>query len=192
MNELSVQGIVRELALQLEVVAVWDDPVLQLRNTPPNPEWLDENLSSWLHRTYGHDQVYIVNASNEPIYAALDGTRAEPGDYNQVRAAVESHLKELRERGVSPSQGREPATDGKHLTSGKAVYDTHLLKLLGRPAAVGAMRIVPHSEAVPQQPGTEPILMSVRFLDDTFLQQLAEKNLIEGLRFSPSSQASGS
>jgi diguanylate cyclase (GGDEF)-like protein len=190
MTELSVQGIVRELALQQEVVAVWDDPVLQLRNTPPNPEWLDENLGVWLNRTYGHNQVYILNASDEPVYAAVDGTRGEPGDYNQVRSALEDRLKELRGREATPRQGSgEPTTDSTHLTSGKALYDTQVLKLLGRPAAVSAMRIVPHSEAVIQQPGSEPVLVSVRFLDGAFLQQLAERNLIERLRFSPSAQA---
>lgn len=193
MTELSVQGIVRELALQQEVVAVWDDPVLQLRNTPPNPEWLDENFGSWLNRTYGHNQVYILNADDEPVYAAVDGTRGEPGDYDHVRSGLESHLKELRGRQVAPSQGAGgPATDGKHLTSGKAVYDTQLLNLLGRPAAVSAMRIVPHSEAVAQQPGSEFVLVSVRFLDGSFLHQLAERNLIEGLRFSQVAQASAS
>jgi len=191
MTELSVQGIVRELALQQEVVAVWDDPVLQLRNTPPNPEWLDENLGSWLSRTYGHNQVFILNGSDEPIYAAADGIRGDPSDYNQVRPALESHLRELRTREAAPPPGAdEPTTDNQHLTSGKAVYDSHLLKLLGRPAAVSAMRIVPHSEAVTQQPGSEPVLVSVRFLDGGFLQQLAERNLIERLRFSPSAQAS--
>jgi diguanylate cyclase (GGDEF)-like protein len=37
---------------------------------------------------------------------------------------------------------------------------------------------------VRQEPGTEPLLVSIRFLDDTFLKRLSERNLIEGLRFS--------
>jgi len=187
MMERSVRGIVRELSLQQEVIAVWDDPVLQLGKTPLNAQWLDENFGSWLHRTYGHNQVYILNAQDDPVYAAIDGVRAEPRAFNQVRLDLGSHLAELRQREGAPPQSLDgPAADSKHLTSGRAVYDAHLLKLIDRPAAVSAMRIVPHSEAVMQQPGREFVLVSVRFLDGAFLQQLAERNLIEGLRFSSS------
>jgi diguanylate cyclase (GGDEF)-like protein len=185
MTERSVRGILRELSLQQEVVAVWDDPVIQLNKTPLDTQWLDDNLGSWLTRTYGHDQVYILNARDEPVFAAADGVQVEPRTFRQIEPDLESHLAELRERQGPPLQtSAEPAPDGKHLTSGRAVYDAHLLKLTGRPAAVSAMRIVPHSDAVTQQPGSEFVLVSVRFLDRAFLQQLSEKNLIEGLRFS--------
>ncbi|MBB3018943.1 diguanylate cyclase (GGDEF)-like protein [Microvirga lupini] len=186
MTERSVRGIVRELSLQQEVVAVWDDPVLQLNKSPLDTQWLDENLGSWLTRTYGHDQVYILNTRNEPVFAAADGAPVDTRTFNQVEVDLGSHLAELREQqGQFLKKSTESAPDGKHLTSGRAVYDAHLLKLIGRPAAVSAMRIVPHSDAVTQQPGSEFILVSVRFLDGAFLRQLSERNLIEGLRFSP-------
>lgn len=185
MTERSVQGILRELSLQQEVVAVWDDPVLQLGKTPLDTEWLDENLGSWLTRTYGHNQVYILNAQNEAVFAAADGAPVETSTFSQIAPDLASHLEELRQVRQPPSQtAAGMASDGKHLTSGRAVYDAHILKLIGRPAAVSAMRIVPHSDDITQQPGSEFVLVSVRFLDDVFLQQLSEKNLIEGLRFS--------
>ncbi|WP_160195491.1 EAL domain-containing protein [Microvirga sp. BSC39] len=185
MTERSVRGILRELSLQQEVVAVWDDPVLQLDKTPLDAEWLDANLGSWLTRTYGHNQVYILNARNEAVFAAAEGAPVEPQTFSQIEPDLGSHLAELREARQPPLQtSAGAAPDGKHLTSGRAVYDAHILKLIGRPAAVSAMKIVPHSNEITQQPGSEFILVSVRFLDGAFLQQLSEKNLIEELRFS--------
>jgi sensor domain CHASE-containing protein len=76
----SIKGIVQELALQQETVAIWDEPVLHLRADKPDPEWLDGSIGIWLQRTFGHDQVFLVfilDAAGNPVYAALDGTRAE-------------------------------------------------------------------------------------------------------------------
>jgi len=186
MTKKSVRGVVRELSLQQEVVAIWDDATVRLSAPDPDPQWIDENLGIWLTRTYNHNHVYILNARNEPIYAAVEGVRADPHAFDQVRSALQSHLAELRGREETPPvrSGNEPA-DSTHLTSGRAVYDAHLLKLLSRPAAVSMMRVVPYTEAVAQQPGSEPILVSIRFLDGDFLRELADKNLIENLRFSP-------
>ncbi|MBM1172790.1 putative bifunctional diguanylate cyclase/phosphodiesterase [Microvirga arabica] len=192
MTERSVRGILRELSLQQEVVAVWDDPILQLNKTNLDIEWLDENLGSWLTRTYGHDQVYILNAQDEPVFAAVDGALVEPRTFGQIERELGIHLSELREtQGPLHENSARSAQDGKYLTSGRAVYDAHLLKLTGRPAAVSAMKIVPHSDEVMQQSGSEFILVSIRFLDGAFLRQLSEKNLIEGLRFSLTEDKAG-
>ena len=48
----------------------------------------------------------------------------------------------------------EPAS-ASYLTTGRAVHDAHLLELLGRPAAVSVMKIMPESDAVPQLRGRE-------------------------------------
>jgi diguanylate cyclase (GGDEF)-like protein len=192
MTERSVRGILRELSLQQEVVAVWDDPVLQLGKTPLDTKWLDENLGSWLTRTYGHNQVYILNARNEPVFAVAEGAPVEPYTFSQIAPDLASHLEGLRKVPQPSAQtSAGTASDGKHLTSGRAVYDAHILKLIGRPAAVSAMKIVPHSDEITQEPGSEFVLVSVRFLDGAFLQQLSEKNLIDGLRFSSTDRKIG-
>jgi diguanylate cyclase (GGDEF)-like protein len=192
MTERSVQGIVRELSLQQEVVAVWDEPVFRLRAASLDAQWFDENFGTWLNRTYGHNQVYILNAHDEPVYAAVEGARVEPREFGQIQPDLRSHLAKLRAQETAPPQtSGEPAQGGKHLTSGMAVYDAHLLKLAERPAAVSAMRIVPHTDGAVHQSRREFVLVSIRFLDGAFLQELAEKNLIEGLKFSLSDRKAG-
>lgn len=74
------------------------------------------------------------------------------------------------------------------LTTGRAIHDTQIVQILGRPAAVSVMLIRPSTPAL-RRPGTEPIMVSVRFLDRGFLAELERRNLIEAPRFSPSSYA---
>ena len=58
--------------------------------------------------------------------------------------------------------------------------------MLGRPAAVSVMRIVPYTDAVPETPGQEPLLVSIRFLDGAFLEEFSKQHLIDSPRFSRS------
>ncbi|WP_230532363.1 putative bifunctional diguanylate cyclase/phosphodiesterase [Microvirga roseola] len=184
-TERSIQAIVGELAKQQEMVAVWDDAVLQLNKPTLDLQWLDANLGIWLSRTFDQDQVYILNAQNEPIDATIDEARVSPGEFNRVRPGLESLLQGLRGDRSSPHADHVDRPDDPiYLTTGKAVHDAHLLELQGRPAAVSAMKIVPESTDVPQAPGSEFLLVSIRFLDGSFIDEIARRNLIESLRFS--------
>jgi len=181
MTERSVQAILGELAQQQEMVAVWNDAVEKLRETPLDFEWLDANMGLWLHRTFGQDQVYILNERNETMDAMVDGERVPISEFALVRPSLQHMIEELRDGRQAPPDERTP-----FLTSGKAVHNANVMSLFGRPAAVSVMKIVAESDSVAQEPGTEPLLVSIRYLDDTFLKRLSERNLIEGLRFSPS------
>lgn len=184
-TQRTIGALVEELAQQQEMVAVWNDAVEKLRERPLNLEWIDGNLGPWLHRTFGQDQVYILDADDEAIDATIDGKRVPVGEYDLVRSSLENIILGLRGDPRSGHHGHaERTADSPYLTSGKAVRDAHVIQLLGRPAAVSVMKIVTETASVAQEPGTEPLLVSIRFLDDTFLRRLSERSLIEGLRFS--------
>jgi diguanylate cyclase (GGDEF)-like protein len=187
-TERTIRAIVGELAQQQEMAAVWNEAVEQVRKSPVDLEWLDANMGPWLSRTFGQDQVYILNAYDEPIDATIDRVRVPVSEFNKVKPSLESHIRALR-RGSSPSEEHfHQFPSNRYLTSGKAVYDAHLIELLGRPAAVSVMKIVPETGDAPTEPGSEFLLISVRFLDGSFLKQLSDRNLIEGLRFSRSNE----
>ncbi|MXQ10768.1 putative bifunctional diguanylate cyclase/phosphodiesterase [Microvirga makkahensis] len=184
-TERSIRAIVDELAQQQEMVAVWDDAILQLRKKDLDWQWLDANMGVWLSRTFGQDQVYILDPDDRPIYAAVDQERAPVAVFAQARPYLEGLVLGLRGHEQSPhAKHVQLSKDNRVLKTGKAVFDAHLLELLGRPAAVSAMMIVPESDQVTQEQGREFLLVSIRFLDTSFLEQLSERNLIEGLRFS--------
>jgi diguanylate cyclase (GGDEF)-like protein len=184
-TERSIRAVVDELAKQQEMVSVWNETVLELNKSPLDEKWLNANIGGWLHLTFSQDRTYILSPRNEPIDATIDGARMAPDEFEKVRPSLEGLIQGLRGNPQSAHYGHsQRPTNGNYLTSGRAVHDAHLLELLGRPAAVSAMMIVPENDELIQEPGSEFILVSVRFLDDNFLGQLSQQNLIEGLRFS--------
>lgn len=190
MTERSIRMFVGELAKQQEMVAVWNDTVRQVSATPLDEKWLEANIGGWLHRTFGQDQVFILDPRDQPVDATIGGLRVPPAEFEKARPDLQGLIAGLRGDPHSSHRGHSARpVDERYLTSGRAVHDAHLLKLQGRPAAVSAMMIVPEDDDIEQAPGSEYLLVSVRFLDGSFIHQLSEQNLIEDLRFSQNSGA---
>lgn len=191
-TEHAIEVSINELAKEQETVAVWDDPVLELGKSAPNWQWVDDNIAVWLHDLFRHDQVFILDAADRPVYAMVDGARGTPSAYNKLSSDLKTLVDTVRGRLRSGNHKHDrnpdiPVAPGSTLlTTDKAVHDSHLMQVLGRPAAVSLMRIVPLTEKVSLAPGREHLLVSVRFLDGRFLQDLANKNLIASPRFSRS------
>ena len=62
------QSIARALNEQ-KSVAWWDDSVLKITDQTIDLDFVDANFGIFLTETYGHDEVYILNADDRPLYA---------------------------------------------------------------------------------------------------------------------------
>ncbi|MFC1457438.1 putative bifunctional diguanylate cyclase/phosphodiesterase [Microvirga arabica] len=184
-TEASIRAAVQELAQQQEMVAIWDDAVVELNKRPLDLKWVDANFGVWLNKTFGQDEIYILDDRNEPLVATVGSTRVAAEEYERVRGSVTDLVAGIR--GAPDSLHRAHVADlatASYLKTGQAVHDAHLLELNGRPAAVSVMKIIPESEDVPYPHDREFLLLSIRYLDGSFITQLSEQNLIDGLRFS--------
>lgn len=194
-TEHAIDLSIDELAKEQETVAVWDDAVLQLNQAQPDWQWFDDNIAYWLHDLFGHNQVYVLDPQDRPIYAMSDGERLAPASYSAVARETQVLVDAVRGRTTGGNSrhdrnpGQAPAANNTLLTTANAIHDSHLLQVLGRPAAVSAMRIVPLTEDVQLAPGSEHLLISVRFLDGEFLSELSKRNLIAQPRFSKAALA---
>ena len=83
-----------------------------------------------------------------------------------------------------PGQSLNPGTTVR--TTARAVHDTHLMLVGGRPAAASAMLIKPSTPDYVRPKGGWPILISVRYLDGSFMKELQVRHLLDGARFSTS------
>jgi diguanylate cyclase (GGDEF)-like protein len=188
----AINNSIDEMAVQQEVVAVWEDPYLALSKPEPDWDWVDKNVGVWLFDLFNHNQVYVLDARDMPIYAMAEGARTEPPTYEAVRAKLQPLVERIRGRSTDPSNvherlpGREvhPATAAR--TSENAFHASNLIEIDDRPVAASVMRMddptsVPEKRPVP---GAELLLVSIRFLDGDFLQELSKRNLIEAPRFS--------
>lgn len=160
-----------------ESITVWDDPILKLRQRPLDWVWLDNNIGVWLYSYFGHDQVYVLDAANEPLYAMRDGQRIEPAAYDDVAATLRPFVDELRKTMLEDPQRGVTNTV---LSPGAA----DLAIVSGRPAIVSVKPIVTGTGEIEQTPGTEFLHISVRFLDGSFITRLTEDYLFSDARFS--------
>lgn len=177
-----------KIATEQETIAIWDDPLLHIGSRTGDAKWLHENIGGWLNSLFGHDTVYILDGSDRPIYGLVEGRQTSPASYAQSAGSLQPFVEAVRGRGNSPANqferlpGRKPGA--AVLTGDRALHATDLALVDGRPAIVSAMLMLPFSHRTVSRPGREPILISVRYLDGTWMKELASQNLIDGARYS--------
>ncbi|WP_072397618.1 EAL domain-containing protein [Hyphomicrobium sp. CS1GBMeth3] len=174
----AVKTSAEKISYDQESVAYWDDAVTNTRD-PINEEWVDVNLGVWMHDYFKHDRVALLDAVNRPRYAMVDGKKG-PLDTWTSSEVITRLATQVRDRIAT---GALTAYEAGKMRIPRA-QDTGFVE--GRPAVVSVMVLVPHSDAVVQERGTERLIASVRFLDSSFLQDLAQAYLLDGVRFSRS------
>ena len=119
---------------------------------------------------------FVLNGRDEPVYAMADGARADPISFAAARDPLLPLIEELRS-----TMRADPTVIANDAAS---LNVTDLVVLAGRPAIASVVPIVSDSGEIEQAAGTEPLHVSVRFLDGSFLDAVMQQYLIEGARFS--------
>jgi diguanylate cyclase (GGDEF)-like protein len=154
----------------------WDDAVLRVRERPLDAEWLDQNLGIWFHEYYKHDETYLLDAADRPLYAMRDGRRLDPGAFEDVASLAIPMAADLRAR---MRRGESAPVSGFELTLGA----NDILVVRGRPAILSVKPVVSESGKIEQVPGSEHLHVSIRYLDKSFLADLASTYGIEDAVF---------
>jgi len=189
MAEQAIQISVDDLALQQETVAIWDTAAKELTLRKPNPVKLHDYMGGWLHHIFGHDEVFVLDGADRPVQSSIEGKIVPNARYTALRPDLAGMVDSVRGRVIEPigehdrRPGIPPPRGSNIRTTARAIHDSHLLLVGGRPAAASAMLIQPSTPnyvtvKVP------PVLISIRYLDRDFLTALGRTNLIESPRFS--------
>ena len=178
------QGITA-IANDQEASTYWDDAVIRTRQRPLDMDWLDNNLGVWFHTYYKHDETYLIDPANRPVYAMQDGIRRKPEVFERVSAAALPLARTLRQK---LKAGRLAPED----SAGKTVGATEVTVINGRPAIISLKPIVSETGDIVQAPASEYLHASVRYLDRSFLADLSRLYGIDGARFSWSSHGTAS
>ncbi len=186
----SLEIALDELALQQETVAVWDDSAAHMVADKPEQLWLFDNLGSWLHRIFDHDATFLLDGHDRLVQATFDGRITDARSFEALRGDFRPLIESVRGIDHGP-QGRHDRVPGQTLnpgttvrTTARATHDTHLLLVGGRPAAGSVMLIQPSTPDYVKPKGGWPVLISVRYLDGSFMKELQSRHLLDGARFS--------
>jgi len=180
------QSIARALNEQ-KSVAWWDDSVVKITDQAIDLDFVDANFGIFLTETYGHDEVYILNADERPLYAFADAERREPPSFERRREAVEQVIVEAR-RGEQTKLSKRPDAFTESQSNYRklagvlevARWAGHIISVDGQPAVVAALTIVPNVN-MSLLKGTPNLLLSITNIDEAFISEIGRSLLLSDL-----------
>jgi diguanylate cyclase (GGDEF)-like protein len=179
-----------ELALQQETVAIWDDSAQHMVAPVRDQQWLFDNVGFWLFRMFHHDESILLDERDRPVQVVRRGKLVPHDHFTGLRGDLEEIIASARGRsnepnGVHDRNPSQPLAAGSTVrTTQRAVHDTHLSLVAGRPAAVSAMLMKPSTDGYVGNRREWPLLVSIRYLDEGFMRGLEATHLIGHPRFS--------
>jgi diguanylate cyclase (GGDEF)-like protein len=167
---------------ELESVAATDVAVKNIRQSFDRA-WIQTHIGLRLKGFFDHDFVFVADQSDNLVYAMLGRNSVEPRWFNTILPELAPTLDYVRGKvGHSPngairifeSSGQQEAQPNRAAL---------VQKFLNRPAVVAAVRVVPYDGTVsPQDAAAAPIVLSVRFIDEDALAEIASRLQLQNLR----------
>jgi diguanylate cyclase (GGDEF)-like protein len=176
---LAIGATLDRLAQGQVGIAIWDQAVDHVRTPKPDAEWLDQNVGTWLNYVFRHDLDVIIDGTDRPVYAMQKGECAGPQAFAQIKTSVTPLVLAARGKSGVPANpherlpNRELHPDSTVRTSDLSIHATDLVEINGRAALASVMQITSGTRDV-DAPGTEPLLVSIRYLNSAWLDELRQ------------------
>ena len=195
------------LSLAQESVGLCDPCIRKAAAAEPDTEWLDENVGARMFDLFNVHETYILDSEDRPVYASVGRERADPGAYARIAPVVGRFVSlargetrrpggrsNLNERlpGSPPAPMQFPPISGFSddpltvyptvRTTPSVLHATDLVRIGDRIAFVSAMPMARVAEGQSASVGRAPMLVSLRYVDAPFLQQVSRHNYLTDAR----------
>ncbi|MGE3870312.1 MAG: putative bifunctional diguanylate cyclase/phosphodiesterase [Pseudorhodoplanes sp.] len=168
------------ILLELESVASTEQAVRSIRDRF-DIEWVQRRIGLWLKSFFDHDFVFVADPSDRMVYALLGKSSVDPQWFNSILPELAPTLDFVRRRtGSNPDRGIRIADSRRHQDQQHPTSIAMIQPFLGRPAIVAAVLILPR-DSTEADIGAAPVAMSVRFIDEDVLAEVAMRLQLEGL-----------
>ena len=182
------QSIAQILSEQ-KSISWWDDAVENI-SVRFDYDWVNENFGIFLSEMHGHDEIYIFDHNNHPIYGLKNGDLVSEELLERETQIVLPVLKEAQtgERtglaaridAFAPQQERYDVLASVVLKCGK--WKGHILAIQGRPAVVAGITVCPTVDSRLLD-APRSTLVSVVYIDEAFVTDMGNALLLPDLRF---------
>ncbi|HEX6216535.1 MAG TPA: CHASE4 domain-containing protein, partial [Vicinamibacterales bacterium] len=144
-----------------------------------DPEWVQTNVGQRLQSFFEHDIVFVTDANDRLLYGSPESRNLEQNWFTSIRPNLQPLLDELRGRAPHPPL----AVAAIELSNAVATHRAlRLQTFLTQPAIVAAVAVGPLADAGQDgQPGGKAVL-SVKFIDDDMLAEIASRLELRNLR----------
>ena len=132
-------------------------------------DWVQISVGLRLQSFFDHDFVFVTDPSNHLLYASLGRRSVDPNWFNSVRTELQPVLDVMR-GGIDPGDSIPIQASGRG--NNRAA---RLQSFLGRPAIVAAVAVANNEEAPAQVEASAPVILSVKFIDDDVLAEIASR-----------------
>jgi diguanylate cyclase (GGDEF)-like protein len=203
-----------DLTLAQESVGLCDECIREAASPDADHAWLDENVGFRLFDLHNVHETYILDGHDRPIYASVRRKHAAPAAFERVAPAVSRFVALARGEIKRPSgrgnlNERLPDTPPTPLTmppipgladeamvlypslktTPSVLHATDLVRVGDRIAFVSVMQMARIGADGAQPAAAPPVLVSLRYMDDTFLQQISRLNYLTAARVAVSPEA---
>ncbi|MFM5918575.1 MAG: EAL domain-containing protein [Novosphingobium sp.] len=177
-----VQRGVVEVGKELDAVVAtqvdWDAAIAALDNKF-DPAWADFNLGNYLYTFNDFSHVYVINAAEQPIYAAVKGERTDISSFAAFRPVVEQLTPRLRS--AESRRGAIKPRPGKNNILIPPIQANAFAKVGDQYYVVTATLVQPDfGKKLPKGPRA-PITIAAKPVDGAMLKSFADRYLLEGI-----------
>ncbi len=166
---------------ELESVVANEEAVRRIREQFDH-DWTHNRVGLSLRNSFEHDFVFVADSTDKLVYALLGRNSVEPGWFNSILPELAPTLNYIHGRSAGQLNNAvrifEPrrGSDTRHPQRA-----TLIQRFLGRPAAVAAVRIAPSQQVAGSKDHSAPVVMSVKFINDDMLSEIAQRLQLENL-----------
>jgi diguanylate cyclase (GGDEF)-like protein len=141
-------------------------------------EWVKVYIGLRLQSFFDHHFVFVADSSDRFLYASIGNRSVDPNWFNSVRPELDPILGRLRsgreEAGAITLAGADTGVANRNRIA-------HLQSFLGRPAIIAAVAISTPDDPSPQATANAHIVMSVKFVDEEVLREIASRLQLRNL-----------
>ena len=157
----------------------WDQAVKALDNKF-DPDWTDFNFGNYLYTFNGFTRGFVVDGAGQPIYASVDGERADIAAYAPFAGIASQLLPQIRAQEAK----RPPfkVRPGKNNILTEPIQAEGLTRVNGEVFVVIATLVQPDFGHILPRSATAPVTISALPINAAMLKAFEERYLLDDLK----------
>jgi diguanylate cyclase (GGDEF)-like protein len=165
---------------EVESVASSEGAVQNIRRVF-DPEWAKQRVGAWLETYFDHDYIFIFDRNDDLAFSMVGHRPADTKWFASARPGLISVIDYMR--GRDPNLKDAFRLNQTTVAKGGTHRQTAVIRrLTGRPAIIAAVAVGPADGIPASLDNVAPIIMSVKFIDDSTLASIETQLRLTNLR----------
>ncbi|MGH6727209.1 MAG: putative bifunctional diguanylate cyclase/phosphodiesterase [Pseudolabrys sp.] len=157
------------------------NPAIENIRVKFDADWAHRRVGRWLQTNFDHDYVFIFDGDDKPVLSQLDDQITDPQWFVAAQTDLVPVLNYMRGRDIA-LRGSLRVDEPSEADGGAQAKAAVIRNFLGRPAVIAAAAVGPPDDSPAPLDQAAPIVMSVKFIDQDVLADIAAQLRLANLR----------